>query len=326
MFRSYKFLLQPTKGQSRRLEALLGAQRELYNAALEERRGAWRLEGRSVTRFEQFGQLSDLWACRPDVMAYGVCVARGTLTRLDHAFAGFFRRCRAGERPGFPRFKGAGRWDSVRWPDAAGWKLNEANRRFYAQGVGHIRVRLHRSVQGTPKTAVLRREWRRWFCVIQCADVPASPRPATGRVVGLDLGVANLASTSDGEHVPNPRHLARAHERLATAQQALARKQRGSRRRRRAVERVAAQHRKVANCRRDHHHRLSRRLVDTYDVIVHEHLAIPNMVRSARGTLACPGTNVAAKRGLNRSIFDAGWGQLLRFVSSSLQRKTLVER
>lgn len=315
MFRSYKFLLQPTKGQARRLESLLEAQRELYNAALEERRGTFRLEGRSVSRFEQFGQLADLRAARPEVMAFGVCVARGTLTRLDHAFAGFFRRVRAGQRAGFPRFKGTARFDSVRWPDRQGWKLDEAARRFSMQGVGSVRVRLHRQVRGVAKTAVLRREGRRWFCVIQCAEVPACPLPPTGRSVGVDLGVASLVSTSEGDHLPNPRHLGRASERLAAAQQALARTCRGSMRRRRAVARVGALHRKVANCRRDHHHHLSRRLVDAYDVIVHERLAIANMVRSPRGNVACPGTGVAGKRGLNRSISDAGWAQLLRFVS-----------
>jgi putative transposase len=177
MFRSYKFLLQPTKGQARRLQMLLDAQRELYNAALEERRGAYRLEGRSVRRFQQFGQLAELRACRPDVMAFGVCVARGTLTRLDHAFAAFFRRVKAGQQAGFPRFKGQCRFDSVRWGDRSGWRLDESARRFTMLGVGPVRVRLHRPIRGTPKTAVLRREGRRWFCVIQCANVPATPLP-----------------------------------------------------------------------------------------------------------------------------------------------------
>ena len=193
--------------------------------------------------------------------------------------------------------------------------LNTRDRRLYLHGVGHLKVRLHRALRGVPKTCHVRREGRRWCVVIQCADVPARPLARTGRVVGIDLGITHLATTSDGEHLVNDRPAARAAARLAHAQQALARAQRRSGRRRRAVERVAACHRTIANQRRDQHHKLSRRLVDQHDVIVHERLQITNMCRSAAGTLAAPGTNVAAKRGLNRSIHDAGWGQLLRMLA-----------
>ena len=145
--------------------------------------------------------------------------------------------------------------------------------------------------------------------------MPARPLARTGRAVGIDVGIAHLATTSDGEHLANPRTAARAAGRLAHAQQALARAQRRSGRRHRTVERVAACHRTIANQRRDQHHKLSRQLVDRFDVIVHERLQITNMCRSAAGTVAKPGVHVAAKRGLNRSIHDAGWGQLLRMIA-----------
>ena len=134
-------------------------------------------------------------------------------------------------------------------------------------------------------------------------------------MVGIDLGIASLVTTSDGEHIENPRHGRVAAERLAEAQRSLALKKRGSKRRRKAVERVAAAHRKVRNQRADHLHKLSRRLVNEHDLIVHEDLRIVNMVRSASGTIETPGTNVAAKAGLNRSIQDAGWAQLLRMIA-----------
>jgi len=90
VFRSFKFLLQPTARQARSLHTLLAAQREVYNAALEERRAAWNMRGVHVSRFDQFAQLADLAESRPDVMAFGTVVARGTLTRLDRAFTSFF--------------------------------------------------------------------------------------------------------------------------------------------------------------------------------------------------------------------------------------------
>lgn len=151
--------------------------------------------------------------------------------------------------------------------------------------------------------------------VVHCDQVPARPLPSTALAVGIDMGVASLLTTSAGQHLANPRFTRRAASRLGAAQAELARKQRGSKRRRKTVERVAAQHRKVANCRRDLAHQVSRSLIDSFDVIAHEDLTIADMVRSAKGTVGHPGTNVAAKAGLNRSISDAGWGQLLRFLA-----------
>jgi len=201
--RAYRFLLQPTTKQKARLDHLLAGQRELYNAALEERRGAWRWEGRTITKYEQFGTLAGLRDVRPDVLACGTTVCRGTLTRLDESFRAFYRRSRSGEKPGYPRFKGAGRWDSVQWPYQAGWKFDEDGRRVRIHGIGSIAVRRNRPLRGVAKTITIRREGRRWFLTVFCVDVPAQPLPATGRQVGVDLGVNHLATTSDGHHFPN---------------------------------------------------------------------------------------------------------------------------
>jgi putative transposase len=126
-------------------------QRELYNAALEERRGAWQWERRSVSYFDQTKELTELRELRPETLAFGVTVCRGTLLRLDRAFSGFFRRCRAGETPGFPRFKGRGQFDSVQWGDMSGWKLHEDSGRLRLHGVGQVKVRLHRRPEAPPR-------------------------------------------------------------------------------------------------------------------------------------------------------------------------------
>ncbi|MFG3439960.1 RNA-guided endonuclease InsQ/TnpB family protein [Nonomuraea sp. NPDC047897] len=127
--------------------------------------------------------------------------------------------------------------------------------------------------------------------------------------------MASLVTTSDGEHLANPRHLAATADRLATAQRDLARNKRGSKRRRKAVARVAALHAKVRRQRLDHAHKAALALVRGYDVIVHEDLRIANMTRSASGTIDAPGRNVAQKAGLNRSILDAGWGVFLTILA-----------
>ena len=204
----------------------------------------------------------------------------GTLRRLDWAFAGFYRRCRAGQRPGYPRFRPRSRWDSLQWEDRNGWRLDAASRRLTLMGVGALKVRVHRPIRGTPKAITVRREGRRWWVTIRCVDVPAEPLPPTGREVGIDLGVRVLVATSDGALITNDRHAQRAEKRLPRAQRALATKQGGSQQSRgRSVERVAAGHRRVRNRRADTLHQLSRRLVNDHDLIVHEQLTISNLVR-----------------------------------------------
>jgi len=318
--RTFRYLLQPTAGQRAALVHLLGTQCELYNAALQERRGAWSWERRRITLFDQYAEVKDLRAVRPEVLAYGVTVCRGTLKRLDRAFSAFYRRCRQGQKPGYPRFKSVRRFDSVQWEDTKGWSLKTEQRRLYLQGIGHVKVRLHRPLRGTPKAITVRREGRRWFVSVHCVDVPASPLPETGREVGIDLGVQWAVATSDGQLVAPGRHTRRSAERLALAQRELATKSRGSGHRARAAAQVGSIHRKVANQRKDFVHQLSRSLVNSFDLIVHENLKITNLVRRPRprkdeasGTYLPNGAK--AKGGLNRSIHDAGWGQFLSFCA-----------
>jgi putative transposase len=273
-----------------------------------------------LTYFDQSRELTELRAVRPEVLAYGVTVCRGTLKRLDRAFCAFYRRCRLGQRPGYPRFKSQRRFDSVQWEDTKGWRLQTEQRRLYLQGIGHVKVRPHRAIRGTPKAITVRREGRRWWVSVRCVDVPATPLSATGRAVGIDLGIRFEVATSDGQLIEAGRPLRRSAERLAVAQRELSTKHRGSGHRAKAAARVGAIHRKVANQRKDFAHQLSRSLVNLYDLIVHEDLAITNMVRIPKprkdqdtGTFLANGAR--AKGGLNRSIHDAGWGQLLAFVA-----------
>ena len=312
--------MQPTGRQAAALARLLVAQRDLYNAALEERVGSWRFQQRSVSRFEQFGELTG-W--QHPVLDFGVCPARGTLTRLDRAFRGFYRRCDRGETPGFPRFKSAARWDSVEYPERSCWRIIDEHSgvgRVHLKGVGAVRFRgAKRGLRGVAKTLTVRREGDRWRITVFCADVPATAVEPTDDQVGIDLGVSELVATSDGELIGNPRHLRRSLDRLADRQRLVNGRRRGSRRRRKAARHVGRLHRKIACQRRDLAHQVSRRLVDDYALIVHEDLQIPNMVRRPQPLPNTEGgfdpNGAAAKVALNREILAAGWGQLLRFIT-----------
>jgi putative transposase len=318
--RAYKFRVYPTSGQASRLAQCLRDHQRLYNAALEERREAWRMRHASIRYGQQSGQLKDIRGFDPDQARWSFSSQQATLRRLDKAMAAFYRRCKAGQKAGYPRFKALDRWDSVEWPsdgDGCRWKPDMG--RVYLQGVGHVKVHAHRPVQGRVKTISAKREGRRWYVVLSCDDVPARPIPATGREVGLDVGVARFATTSDGEVIASPRYTRKSADEMAAAQQSLSRKQRGSANRKRARAKVAEVHRRVRNRRADFHHKTARALVRECDVIALEDLCITNMTRSASGTLEEPGTNVAAKSGLNRSILDAGWGQFMSILAGKAE-------
>jgi putative transposase len=313
---AYKFRAYPTRRQEQRARALLDAHRHLYNAALEERREAWR-RGVTIRYGDQSAQLSEIRQADPDGQGrWSFTSQQQTLRRLDRAFQGFFQRVRAGRRAGYPRFKTAARWNSVDFVDGDGARWRHPEGRWAAarfQGVGQVKVKAHRPVVGRVKTLRLKGEARRWYVIVVAEQQPF-PLPATGREIGLDVGVARFAATSDGQVMANPRFLAAIAGELVAAQRGVARCRPGSGNRRRARRKLAKLHRTLANQRRDFHHQTARKLIDTCDMIAVEDLAITNMTRSASGTVQAPGRNVAAKAGLNRSILDAGWGQFLAIL------------
>jgi putative transposase len=306
---------------------MLADHRSLYNGALEERRTAYRQCGVTVAYGMQSAQLKDIRGFDPDRQGrWSFSSQQATLRRLDKAMQAFFRRVKAGQTPGYPRFRGVGWFDTVEFPkDGDGVRWNSTPHdpvtRVRLQGIGHVRVHQHRPVAGTVKTVSVKREGIRWFVILSCDDVPAQPLPATGRTVGIDVGIAQFLTTSHGQHIPNPRHGKATADRLAAAQRALSRCQRRSGRRKKAATRVAALHGIVRRRRLDHAHKTALGLVREFDVIAHEELRIANMVRTPKpkpdpdqpGVFRPNGA--AAKAGLNRSIHDAGWGVFLGILA-----------
>lgn len=328
--RSYKFLLRPTAGQARMLGEMLEDHRQLYNAALEERREAWRMGRRPIFYYGQTAQLKFIRADDPDGQGrWSATSQMRTVRRVQRAFDGFFRRIKAGQAPGHPRFKGGGRFDSAELVNGDGAKWDSVPHptvtRVKLQGIGHVRVHAHRAVKGRIKTITVKREGNRWYVVLSCDDVPAEPLEPTGAAVGIDMGIKSFLTTSDGKHLPNPHSLAAIADRLAEAQRVLSRKKRGSNRRRKAVRKVAALHGKVRRTRLDHAHKTALTLVRDHDVIAHEDLQVANMTRrpKPKPDETQPGAflpnGAAAKAGLNRSINDAGWGVFLQILAAKAE-------
>ncbi|MCX4649736.1 transposase [Streptomyces sp. NBC_01446] len=337
MIRAYKFLMRPTVRQSQALGEMLRDHCSLYNGALQERRDAYRHASKTSIKYgQQSVQLKDIRSFDPERQGrWSFSSQQATLRRLDKAFSAFFRRVKSGEKPGYPRFRGVNWFDTVEFPrdgDGCRWDStpHDPVTRVRFQGVGHVRVHQHRAVAGRVKTVSVKREGRRWFVVLTVEQVQPEPLPATGSLVGIDLGIANFLTTSDGEFVPNPRHGRSNAAKLEAAQQALStfprvRRDKRTANHRRAVEKVAKQHRKVRRQRLDHAHKTALDLVRKHDFIAHEDLKIRNMVRRAtpKPDPGIPGgflpNGASAKAGLNRSIADAGWGVFLTILTAKAE-------
>jgi putative transposase len=262
---------------------------DLYNAALMERREAWRMRHVSVTYGVQSAQLKAIRRVDPDGQGrHSFTAQQQTLRRLNAVFAAFYERCKAvknGEKekkPGYPRFKPYGRFDQVMFVAGDGAKWTPAGSERWARAqfraVGSVKVRQYRQVRGTVKMLQLKREHRRWYVIVITETEPV-PLPPAERQVGVDVGVARFLTTSDGEVVKNPRFLDASAEVIANLERRKARATPGSGNRKRIRRALAREWRKVRNRRRDFHHKTARALVNECDVIALEDLDVAGMTR-----------------------------------------------
>ena len=272
--------------------------RWLYNHFLEDGKTTYEQTGTSPNLYDQQAALPDLKQERPSLATVHSQVLQNVAVRVDLAFQAFFRRVRAGEKePGYPRFRGKGRYDSFCYPQS-GFKV--VGERVRLSGIGDVKAVVHRPIEGEMKTCCVRRtSTGKWFVTFSCEVEPVS-LPAVDTAVGIDVGLASFATMSDGSEIENPRFFRRDEQDLKRVHRLLKKEAKGSPGRGKRRKAFARVHERIANRRTNFAHQQSRKIVNRCGTIAVENLAINNMVHNH-----C----------LAKSISDAAWNQFIQYLA-----------
>jgi len=293
MVKTYKYRLYPGDKQIQAIDAMLETHRHVYNDALAERKTSWEERKESVS----YGQQSASYKAARESNEYyqktNFSSCQRTLRRLDKASKSFFRRVKAGETSGYPRFKGRNRFDSMEFTYNDGVRIK--GKVLYVQHIGNIKIKLHRPIDGIIKTGIIKRQAGRYYICFS-VEVEVQHLPSTGATVGLDMGVTNLVTTSDGQFFPPPKYLRQSERQLRRLQRKVARRKKGSNRRRKAVLELQRLHQHIADQRRDTAHKIARYLVESYDIIAVENLNTQGLLKNHH---------------LAKSIADASWNTFI---------------
>jgi putative transposase len=293
--KTFKYRLYPHRQQRERLQTTLDVCRELYNAALQERRDGYRIAKAKLNYFSQANQLGEIKAIRPDVASLHSQVLQDVLRRVDKTFQSFFLRVKRHQKPGFPRFQGKHRYDSFTYPQA-GFKLAD---KLQLSKVGNLKIKLHRELKGEVKTLTIKRENGNWYACFSCI-VAAEPLPHLDNSTGIDVGLETFATLSNGDKIPSPRWYRETQAKLRRAQRKVSRRpNKRSNRRHKAVQILAQVHKDIFNKRNDFQHKESRKIIQQYGTIFVEDLNVRGL---SRGILA-------------KSVYDASWASFLDKLS-----------
>jgi len=242
------------------------------------------------SKYETNNLLPEWKENKPELKEVFSQVLQNVHERVDLALKAFFRRVKAGEKPGYPRFKGIGRYDSFTYPQK-GFKVDSG--KLYLSKIGdatiasmaastqsrHIKIKLHRPIEGKIKRLTVRRaatgKWYACFSVDQ-EDLPKPPWK-DGSLVGVDVGLESFATHSNGEKIANPRFFREEEHELARVQKKLSKAPKGTPERKKAIKVVERIHERIANKRYEFAHQISNQLVNRYGLIALDPRNTPKM-------------------------------------------------
>jgi putative transposase len=295
--KSFQYRLHPTKKQEASLSKCLNECRWLYNELLEERIVAYEELEMTLSKYDQMMFLPFFKEERTSLADIHSQVLQNVVDRLDKAFQAFFRRCKKGEKPGFPRFRGIHRYSSFCYPQT-GFSL--IGNELKLSKIGNIRVKLHRPIGGNIKTCTIRRTPSGFWEVSFSCEVNVEPSAQKKETIALDMGLELFAVLSDGNTIPNPRFFKQGQKRLAKAQRKLSKFEKGTKERGKAGKVVTKIHEKIRNQRKNFCHKESKKLVENYQTIYMEDLSIKKMIQESF---------------FAKSIADASWNQFCQFLT-----------
>ena len=296
MHKRYTFRIYPTKNQRKVLNKTLELCRFVYNKTLETRKNAWEQEHKSLSLYDTQKMLTAWKKENPELKQVYTQVLRSPQLRVDLAYKAFFRRIKLGDTPGYPRFKGEGRYDSFTYSQF-GFAIQD--NRLILSKIGKVKIIQHREIQGDTKTLTIKRDSiGNWYAVFAC-EVDPIPLPISEMAIGIDMGLMSFATFSNGEKIENPRFFRKSEKELTKANRKLSVTQKGNKEheKRRKIVRQIYSH--ITNKRRDFAHKLSRMVVDKYGTIALEKLNVYGMVKN----------HCFAK-----SISDASWNQFVQYI------------
>ncbi|SHK01165.1 RNA-guided endonuclease InsQ/TnpB family protein [Desulforamulus aeronauticus] len=260
--RNYKFRIYPTKTQAETLTNWLTLCRLCYNAALVDRKNHYLRNKASLTRTKQQTTLKLDKDKHPQLKEVHSQVLQEVLFRVEKAYQAFFRRVKAGENPGYPRYKGMGQYNSLTYTqfgDGRGAYFKEE--KLALSKIGLLKIKLHREIPGKVKTCIIKRETTgKWYAVLSVEGYPVLYSP-NWKKTGLDVGIEKLATLSDGEQIPNPKPIQKSEKKVKRAQRDLCRKKKGSKNREKARQRLAQIHERIRHQRQDYLHKIANYLV-----------------------------------------------------------------
>lgn len=304
MLKTFKYRIFPEKRQCKLLNSMLRECCWLYNHFLEERKTLYETKKESISYYAQKKEIPGLKEQRPALKNVHSQTLQNVAMRIDLAFQAFFRRVKAKENPGYPRFKSCHRYSGLAFEqfDKTGCRL--INGKLAVSKVGDIKIKYHRPLQGTPKTAMVTKSATgKWYVSISC-EIDPNLLPIVNANIGIDMGLQNFATTNDGQVIQNPNFFRKGEKKLAKAQRKLAKQAKGTPERAKARKAVTLVHEKIAWKRDNFCHQESRKVINRYQIICMEALQIKKM-------------DLFTER--NKSIRDVAWGNFLGMLSAKAE-------